>query len=169
MAAKVFISHSSRDHNKAMALVQKLEVLDLTCWIAPRDIRPGQIWASSIMEGIASADALLVLCSEHVLEFDQVLREIERAAARHIPIVPARLSNITLVGALEYFLSDAQWIDLFPEEVGRYASAIEAAIAGRPAPPVQLEENTVAPVMPDDWGRKRSFLSRLSRFLDDKE
>jgi TIR domain len=82
VAAKVFISHSSRDHNKAMALVQKLEFLDLTCWIAPRDIRPGQIWASSIMEGIASADALLVLCSEHVLESDQVLREIERAAAR---------------------------------------------------------------------------------------
>lgn len=152
-----------------MALVQNLETFDLSCWIAPRDIRPGQIWANSIMEGIASADALVVLCSEHVLESDQVLREVERAAARHIPIVPARLSNLKLVGAFEYFLSHAQWIDLFPEDIAVYAPAIEAAIAGRQLPPIREERPVPAPVMPDDWSRKPSFLSRLSRFLDDKE
>ncbi len=38
MNKQVFISHSSKDHQFAMRLVEFLEANGIYCWIAPRDI-----------------------------------------------------------------------------------------------------------------------------------
>lgn len=36
-----FISHASADREAANAIAASLEAKGLTCWIAPRDVRPG--------------------------------------------------------------------------------------------------------------------------------
>ncbi len=48
MAHDVFISYSNRDSQIANAICHMLEEVRIKCWIAPRDIRPGEIWADEI-------------------------------------------------------------------------------------------------------------------------
>ncbi len=45
MAKHVFISHSTKDKQWADQLCSSLETVGISCWIAPRDIQPGQSWA----------------------------------------------------------------------------------------------------------------------------
>lgn len=45
----IFISYSSKDKNVADALCHYLEERGVPCWIAPRDILPGQTWAGAIV------------------------------------------------------------------------------------------------------------------------
>ena len=44
MAHDVFISHSSKDKQTADAICHYLEQNGIRCWIAPRDILPGEDW-----------------------------------------------------------------------------------------------------------------------------
>ena len=55
MAHDVFISHSHADKPAADAACAALEAKGIRCWIAPRDINPGQDWAASIVEAIRGA------------------------------------------------------------------------------------------------------------------
>ena len=48
----VFISYSSKDDNVAKAVCHRLEENDIRCWIDPRDIKPGEIWADAINHAI---------------------------------------------------------------------------------------------------------------------
>ena len=61
MGRAVFISHSSIDRDAAEAIRVALEEAGLACWIAPRDIAPGQNWADAISAAIAEARLLLLV------------------------------------------------------------------------------------------------------------
>ena len=50
----VFISYSHKDKAVADAICHYFENDKLKCWIAPRDIMPGQKWAKSIAEAVKS-------------------------------------------------------------------------------------------------------------------
>jgi hypothetical protein len=53
MEYDVFVSHSTRDKAAADAVCAALEAGGLRCGIAPRDIKAGENWATSILRGIA--------------------------------------------------------------------------------------------------------------------
>ena len=52
MSHDVFISHAAADKAIADAITQTLEDGGVQCWIAPRDIRPGDTWGGSIVKAI---------------------------------------------------------------------------------------------------------------------
>jgi len=52
MAHDVFISYSSKDKSVADAVCATLEGRKIRCWIAPRDVSPGDSWAASIVKSI---------------------------------------------------------------------------------------------------------------------
>ena len=56
---KIFISHSSKDHEIAAKICDAFEKLGAICWIAPRDIPYGEEWASEIANAIISCDMLV--------------------------------------------------------------------------------------------------------------
>src|SRR5687767_15383594 len=89
----VFISHSAADKQVADAVCAAMESKNLRCWIAPRDIPPGTSWGSAIIEGIEDSRVMLLVFSEHATKSDQVLRELERAVAKRVPIVPVRIDD----------------------------------------------------------------------------
>ena len=41
----VFVSYATEDRSTAEAVCAALEASGLRCWIAPRDIHPGSVWA----------------------------------------------------------------------------------------------------------------------------
>ena len=52
MEKRIFISHSSKDHEVAKGICDALEENGHRCWIAPRDIPYGTQWAGEISKAI---------------------------------------------------------------------------------------------------------------------
>ena len=113
LAHDVFISHSSKDKTIADAACVCLESRGIRCWVAPRDIVAGVDWGSSIIDGINGTKVMVLILSSHSNVSKQVLREIERAAHRGMPVLPLRVEDVTLSKSLEYFLSSSHWLDAY--------------------------------------------------------
>jgi hypothetical protein len=94
MAHDVFISYSSEDKPVADAACSTLEGRGIRCWIAPRDIRPGQDWGEAIIEGISQARVMVLVFSGHANHSPQVIREVERAVHRGLVIIPLRIEAV---------------------------------------------------------------------------
>lgn len=111
MKHDVFISHSSADRETAAGACDALERRGLACWIAPRDIIPGQDYGEAIIEGIRGSRIFLLIFSGNTGESHQVRREIERAANQGLAIIPFRIEEVMPSKSLEYFISGAHWLD----------------------------------------------------------
>jgi TIR domain len=111
-APAVFISHASRDVAIASSIVDHLEQHGLRCWLAPRDVKPAAQYADAIVAVINEAKGVVLLLSQDAVASSHVGREVERAASKHKPIIAFRIDRAPLNRALEYFLSESQWIDV---------------------------------------------------------
>jgi adenylate cyclase len=118
----VFISCASQDTAVAEAVVGALERAGLKCWIAPRDVVPGALYADEIVRAINEAQVVVLILSEQAVASPHVGKEIERASSKRRRIVALRTDSVSLPRAFEYFLSESQWID-----VG--SAGIDAAVA----------------------------------------
>lgn len=107
----IFISHASEEASTANALVNSIEKYGDKCFIAPRDIRTGYEYASEIAEGIDRSDILILLLSQAANASPHVLREVERAVTRNIPVLVYKLEDVTLSKSMEYFLMTHQWLN----------------------------------------------------------
>jgi hypothetical protein len=108
----VFLSYASSDAATAQAICRFLETHGGTCWMAPRDVRPGVLHADAILRGINEAAAFVVVLSAAAVASSHVTREVERAGSKQKPLIAFRMDAAPLSPALEYFLSDSQWIDV---------------------------------------------------------
>src|SRR5262245_7656472 len=100
MAHDVFVSHSSKDKSTADAVCAMLESKGIRCWIAPRDIVPGKNWGESIVEALKGARVMVLVFSSNANNSPQIQREVERAVAKGIPVIPLRIENITPAASL---------------------------------------------------------------------
>jgi hypothetical protein len=107
----VFISYSSKEKTIADAICGVLEREDVRCWIAPRDIRPGQNYAESILEAINNCRMMVIILSSASNASPHVLREVERGVSKGLPVVPFRIEDIKPSKSLEFFLSAPHWLD----------------------------------------------------------
>ncbi len=107
---RIFISHSSMDAAIAEEICAKIEERGKKCFIAPRDISYGKEYAEEIMNGIDNAEAMIVLMSENANKSPHVLREVERAVSKSVPILVYKLEDVELKKSMEYFLMTHQWI-----------------------------------------------------------
>lgn len=106
----VFISHSSKNEESAERICEILEGNNHQCFLAARDIRAGREYAEEIVNGIDKSDAVIVLLSKEANQSPHVLREIERAVSRKIPIIIYKLEDVELTKSMEYFLMTHQWM-----------------------------------------------------------
>ncbi|MCK5132431.1 MAG: TIR domain-containing protein [Candidatus Sabulitectum sp.] len=119
----IFISHSSRNTEEVHRLVKSLEREGLKYWIASRDIKPGDSWATSIMNAIESSSVMLLLLSESANSSQQVSREIEEAVRLNIPILPVIMGSFEISKGLMYFINSHQWIDAYHKNDSEWISA----------------------------------------------
>jgi TolB-like protein len=110
-APLVFISYASQDAAVAAALVEALERHGIACWIAPRDVRAGALYADAIVRAISGAKAFILVLSGSAITSSHVSKEIERASSKKRPIFALRIDAAPLTPALEYFLSESQWVE----------------------------------------------------------
>jgi len=107
----VFVCHASRDAGVAQRVVAALEAAGVPCWIAPRDIDPGESYSRAILDGLEAAPAMVLVFSAATNESPHVTRELETAVSRGIPIVPVRLESVEPSRDLRYFIGTSQWLD----------------------------------------------------------
>lgn len=111
MSHDVFICHASEDRTIANAICSNLEQNRIRCWVAPRDVVPGSDYAQSIVEAIATTRLTVLVFSHSSNRSPHVKREIERSVSHGIPILPFRVEDVAPSPSLEYFISDAHWLD----------------------------------------------------------
>ena len=107
----VFISYASQDAVTAQAVVEALEQGGLKCWVAPRDVVPGEFYASAIVHAIDAAKVLVLVYSEHTATSQHVLREVERASSRRHSLIAFKVDRAPMPEALEYFFNSSHWLE----------------------------------------------------------
>jgi TolB-like protein/Tfp pilus assembly protein PilF len=110
-ARDAFVSYANQDMAVADAVCANLERHGVSCWIAPRDVVPGALYADSIVRAINGTKLMVLVLSRHSLASPHVSKEIERASSKRRPIIALRIDTAPLTPALEYFLSESQWVD----------------------------------------------------------
>jgi len=127
---QVFISYAKDDKTWAELICAQLEKAGITCWIAPRDIKPGVTWPTAITEAIGQCRAMVIVFSAHANQSPHMAREIECADSRRVPIMPIRVENVTPANDMEYFLGNRQWFDLYERTSDRRIKGLREAVSG---------------------------------------
>jgi hypothetical protein len=110
-AHDVFVSYSTNDKPVADAIVSRLEQAGVRCWVAPRDIMPGRVWGEAILNAIEATRLMVVVLSGAANASRQVVREVERAVASDVVVIPFRIESVEPTGAMAYFLASEHWLD----------------------------------------------------------
>jgi hypothetical protein len=122
------ISHSSRDGATASELCAALEARGLSCWIAPRNVTPGQDYAAEIVRGIERSAAMVLLVSSDSNVSAHVLREVEQAIKLRRPIFPLFLEDVRLSRRLDYYIAPIHWLHLGAASLDQHAETLKKAI-----------------------------------------
>ena len=169
----VFISYSHVDKATADATCATLEQAGIRCWIAPRDISPGDEWGAAIVKAIDQCRAMVLIFSSNANSSKQIRREVERAVNAGVPIIPVRIENVAPTEAMAYFMSTVHWLDAMTapleNHLQRLAQSIKALlqtdVAGCRchATHTKSRRHTAAPAAPRPNGSApRSRCSRRS-------
>jgi TolB-like protein/Tfp pilus assembly protein PilF len=121
----VFVSYASQDAAIAQKACLVLEAAGFRCWIAPRDVVPGTLYAAGIVGAIDESRILVLILSKDAVASAHVGKELERATSKRHPIIALRLDTAPLTRAFEYFLNESQWIEV---GAGNADTAIEKLV-----------------------------------------
>lgn len=151
----VFVSYSSKDKKQATRICDYLEQQELTCWMAPRDVRRGYGYEEEIVHGIQESHLMILLISNNANNSRHVHREVSLADQKEKSMLPVRLEDIDPIAKYQYFLSTQQyfevWGDAYENEIRLLAEAIRERV-GKP-PKVDASAG-VAAVTEDTPSRK---------------
>jgi uncharacterized protein YjbI with pentapeptide repeats len=118
VSADIFISHSSRDRDMAQTLCDALEVRGFGCWMAERDVGPGENFQVAIYRAIRTAKAMVLVFSGHANNSDEIKKELVLASQSRLVVIPVRIEDVVPDEGFAYELAIRQWIDLFADWEG---------------------------------------------------
>lgn len=110
----IFISYSSKDKTVANAVCHYLEERGIPCWIAPRDIMPGETWAAAIVHAIRDCFAMVLIYSCESNTSHQVANEVDKAFSQAKTIIPFLVDSTPMCDELDYYLSRKHWLVAYP-------------------------------------------------------
>jgi len=111
MAHDVFISYDKADKAVADDVCTGLESAGIKCWIAHRDVVNN--WGLEIIKSINSTKVVVLVLSSASNESTYVMKEVERAVSKKIPICTLRIEEVLPSENLELFISSEQWLDMW--------------------------------------------------------
>lgn len=143
---RLFLSYSRRDAAYAERLRAGLEGAGHDVWIDRDDLVVGERWRTSIVEGITSADAVVLVVSPPSMASEHVLREVSLAAESDKPLYPVRLVPCEVPASFRYLLAGIQFVDVARAGEPAALAQLLAGLAG--APPVAPAGVGAAPPSP---------------------
>src|SRR5580765_7991211 len=124
----IFLSYSSQDKNFANATCNSLERESIRCWIAPRDITPGEDYGEAIINAISLCKIMVVIFTQNANESKFVKKEVERAVSKGAIVIPVRFQDILPTKSMEFFLSSAHWLDAITPPVEEHLRKLATTI-----------------------------------------
>jgi len=76
VSAPIFISYSSLDREIAETICQALEARGHDCWIACRDVHPGENSREEIVKALRSAQMMLLVFTSNANNSDEIKKEL---------------------------------------------------------------------------------------------
>ncbi len=135
MSKQVFISHSHSDADVANSICEIIEKQGISCWIAPRDVRPGKIWDDEIVDGIESCKAMIILVSNHSNNSMHVRKEIELALNQKNSIFPVLIQDVEPEKKLKFILTGIHWVNAWKppleEHLNELIQALQELLDGK--------------------------------------
>jgi hypothetical protein len=110
MQRKVFISYQHADADFAQMLCDELESQGVLCWIAPRNILPGDSWRDSIVTAVESTQVMALVFSSNTQISKQVKKELSIADECDAKMVPILIEDIDPQGEFKFQLTGTHWI-----------------------------------------------------------
>jgi ribosomal protein S27AE len=107
----VFISYSSKDKPFGDAICNGLETHSIRCWIAPRDVPPGEDFPRAIINAINGSKIMVLIFSSHSNASPHVTRELSKALSNGVMIIPFRIENAPMSESMEYLIGLPHWLD----------------------------------------------------------
>lgn len=151
MAHDVFISYSSKDKPVADGICANLEAAGLRCWIAPRDIDPGEDWPTAITRGIAAARVMVLVFTQNANMSDDVSRELYLGANSKLAIIPFVIENVTPEAGKAYYMGRTHWLDAMnpptKQQIDILAKRVGSLIE-KPVGSFSDQVDTEAPIAP---------------------
>ncbi len=115
MSAPIFISYSSKDQDIAETIYRALEARGQDCWIACRDVAPGDNYQEAIVRALRAAKVMLLVFTSNANNSDEIKKELVLAGRHRVTVVPVRVEDVVPNDAFTYELATRQWIDLFKD------------------------------------------------------
>ena len=128
MAHDVFVSYSHHDKPQADAVCAILEANRIRCWMAPRDIIPGQDWGAAIVDAIQSSRVMVLLFSSHANTSPQIRREVQLAVDAETVLIPFRIEDVAPTQSLKYYLGTPHWLDALTSPLEAHLERLAAAV-----------------------------------------
>ena len=148
MVHDIFISYAKEDKSIADIICSNLENHGLQCWIAPRNIAPGEKLAPAVICAIDNAEFVVVIFSHNSEQSANVRTEIERAFNQGKTIIPFRIENIEPSDEMQYFIGSLQWLDASAGSLDEHTDRL-ADIIRKNLSPVQeyqgYKEHAISP------------------------
>jgi Predicted ATPase len=130
MPRQVFVSHSSKDKEAANAVRAALEAQGIGCWIAPRDITPGDDWSESIVRGLTECAVTVLVFSKNADASVQVRREVQFSFENSKSVIPFRIEDVLPTGAFAYYLNPVHWLSALPPPLEAHLPALIEYVRG---------------------------------------
>lgn len=124
----VFISYPHAQKTLADAVCATLEQNKIRCWIAPRDVLPGEPFAKAIIRAINESRLFVLIFSVETNESDHVKNEVERAVSKGLSIIVFRVQDVVPTEEMEYYLSRRHWLDAMTPPIEAHFQKLVRAI-----------------------------------------
>jgi len=110
--AEVFISYSSKDRERVMAFVERLQASGIAVWVDQRGIEGAHLWAQDIAEALMAAQVVVLMMSATSMASHNVVKEVALAGDENKHILPVRLEAVEVPTSMRYHLAGLQHLDL---------------------------------------------------------
>ena len=121
MNAEVFISYASKDRDRILDLVDRLDAANVSVWIDQMSIEGATMWSQEIVAAIRSCKVLILAISRNSADSENVVKELALASEGRKRILPVYLESAEIPKSMAYQLAGIQRVEFFDgdEEVGK--------------------------------------------------
>lgn len=153
----VFVSYATADRAKALSVCDAIERRGIDCWIASRDVAPGENYQEAIVRALRESRAMVLVFSAAANDSDEIKKELSLASRFRVPVIAFRIEEVEPGDAFAYELSTRQWIDAFDGWDGAVDLLVGRIVELSGAPPAPPSDIIPGP-RPGRTGKRRPLV-----------
>jgi len=129
MNSEVFISYASKDRDRILDLVDRLDSAGVPVWIDQMSIEGATMWSQEIVAAIRNCKVLILAISENSADSENVVKEVALASEGRKRILPVYLESAEIPESMAYQLAGIQRVEFFERQEDAGQQSVIRALA----------------------------------------